>query len=185
MSAKNLFPFLIVLTLLIAGCSKDPCDELECVNGLCVDGTCECFGQWTGVECDDASCLGIECLNGGTCVSGNCECAFPFFGARCDSLIDARFRGLFDVSGDCTPFSYIITITSVPVQPGNMEVNNLEENGLPLDATVVSEVMLEIPTQTLNGVEYTGSVTFLSPSQLAIEYSVDQNPPCSILLDRI
>jgi len=47
---KNLL-FLLAMVLMV-GCSKeDPCTDLFCVNGECVDGRCECPGNYVGIEC--------------------------------------------------------------------------------------------------------------------------------------
>jgi len=41
-----------MITLIGVGCSKeDPCADLFCVNGECIDGKCECEGNYQGIEC--------------------------------------------------------------------------------------------------------------------------------------
>lgn len=47
-----LFAILGVLNLTGCGTSDDPCDEVDCVNGNCYDGTCECISSYTGEVCD-------------------------------------------------------------------------------------------------------------------------------------
>ncbi len=47
---KNLV--FISFLLLVASCS-DPCADVLCVNGECVDGTCNCAEGWQGADCSE------------------------------------------------------------------------------------------------------------------------------------
>lgn len=43
--------FLLLLALSIAAC-KNPCRDVQCFNGECTDGTCNCLFGYEGVACD-------------------------------------------------------------------------------------------------------------------------------------
>ena len=64
--------------LLLCGCSSDPCEELNCVNGQCVDGTCQCEEGFVGVTCNE-----LPCVNG-SFSNGECNCTTGSFGKLCD-----------------------------------------------------------------------------------------------------
>lgn len=68
---------VLTLSVLIA-CSSDPCEVANCVNGICIDGTCQCDEGFVGAQCDE-----LPCVNG-TTVNGKCECDVGYYGLLCD-----------------------------------------------------------------------------------------------------
>jgi len=47
---------LLLITILLFGCKKDPCKDVDCLNGgTCIDGTCQCAAGFEGSECDTES----------------------------------------------------------------------------------------------------------------------------------
>ncbi|MBT8189039.1 MAG: hypothetical protein HKN67_07335 [Saprospiraceae bacterium] len=48
---KILYSCFIMLALL-SSCSKDPCEDVNCVNGDCIEGTCNCLQGYEGLLCD-------------------------------------------------------------------------------------------------------------------------------------
>ncbi|HET8573405.1 MAG TPA: hypothetical protein VFL76_05995 [Edaphocola sp.] len=44
--------FAICAMVVFNSCEKDPCMDLNCKNGSCVDGLCQCPTGWEGAECD-------------------------------------------------------------------------------------------------------------------------------------
>ncbi|KAL7673330.1 hypothetical protein ACOME3_008192 [Neoechinorhynchus agilis] len=67
---------------------SDPCYNLNCNNGQCIDGVCQCSPGYMGELCDQIAdvCSGVECLNGGSCFDGGCLCISHFFGDHCELL---------------------------------------------------------------------------------------------------
>lgn len=54
MKILKLSILVLTLNLLFAACSTDPCEDVVCVNGDCIDGTCDCVEGFEGVNCDKA-----------------------------------------------------------------------------------------------------------------------------------
>ncbi|MCB0739256.1 MAG: calcium-binding EGF-like domain-containing protein [Bacteroidetes bacterium] len=51
---KNwLFGIAALFTLIFIGSCGSPCDNVECVNGQCIDGICDCERGYTGEKCDE------------------------------------------------------------------------------------------------------------------------------------
>lgn len=88
-----LFFFCFSIGLMISSCG-DPCDEVDCGTGTCVEGTCDCPDAYSGTNCEifDA-CFGVDC-GPGTCTDGTCDCPDGYSGANCET-----FDPCFDV--DC------------------------------------------------------------------------------------
>lgn len=52
----SLLPLLFGSLLLVAGCKKDPCKDVECLNGAsCTDGSCVCTSGYEGSNCGTES----------------------------------------------------------------------------------------------------------------------------------
>jgi len=50
---KNLL-FIFLSIFLIAGCGEsDPCDDIVCFQGDCINGACDCDPGWEGPSCDN------------------------------------------------------------------------------------------------------------------------------------
>lgn len=49
---------LLFSAAIYSGCTKtDPCDNITCKNGgTCVNGTCNCTGDYTGTYCETKTC---------------------------------------------------------------------------------------------------------------------------------
>jgi len=82
---KNLFFCLLAaMSIMIIGCNDDPCEDLNCGTGICVDGTCDCPDGFSGVNCEIQDlCFGIDC-GPGTCMDGTCDCPDGFSGDNCE-----------------------------------------------------------------------------------------------------
>ena len=77
MTTQRSFITAILLLLFFATCKDpDPCEDLDCVNGTCANGVCDCDPGYeldANGKCTVISCDGIDCVNG-TCVDGVCDC---------------------------------------------------------------------------------------------------------------
>lgn len=52
----NLFVFICCTAVFASSCGAgDPCETLDCVNGDCIDGSCDCETGWEGELCDKES----------------------------------------------------------------------------------------------------------------------------------
>jgi len=50
---KYLNQLLFIAVLVIAGCGEDdPCEDVVCGQGICVEGTCECPEGYEGASCE-------------------------------------------------------------------------------------------------------------------------------------
>lgn len=76
------------------GCEADPCKDLECGPGDCVDGICNCPDGFSGFNCEvNDLCFGLRCLNGNCDPdTESCNCNLNYFGESCDFLcVNGKF----------------------------------------------------------------------------------------------
>ncbi len=86
----GLFGLLVALGLTASfwQCKQDPCATVMCFNGICVDGTCQCFANYGGTNCE------LRCVNGQ--INGTaCECDEGWEGPSCETPINKRLEGLY------------------------------------------------------------------------------------------
>ena len=97
MKSLQLF-FLALLLGLFIGCEPDPCDDVACGPGNCVEGNCDCPDGFTGTHCEVELCFGVPCING-NCdpQTKSCNCEPNFYGERCDIYC---LNGEYE-NGDC------------------------------------------------------------------------------------
>jgi len=98
MKLLQLFLLVFLLGLLI-GCEQDnPCENVKCGPGDCVEGICDCPDGFSGVNCEIEECFGVDCING-NCdpQTETCNCDPNYFGESCDILC---VNGEFE-NGDC------------------------------------------------------------------------------------
>jgi len=65
------FFFLALLVGLFMGCEPDPCKDVECGPGDCVEGICDCPDGFAGISCEIELCFGLVCSN------GDCDSQLP------------------------------------------------------------------------------------------------------------
>jgi len=84
---------LLLLSLLVFSCG-DPCDDLDCGTGTCLDGVCDCPDGYSGTNCEIFDpCFNVNCGDNGTCVDGTCDCDDGYEGELCDTEVRAKFLG--------------------------------------------------------------------------------------------
>jgi hypothetical protein len=109
----SLGALVMALGLLVGtGCfQKDPCKNVDCNNGNCVDGTCECDPGYSGSDCSTLDpCYNVACDNG-DCVNGNCICDAGYEGDDCADGFNAKFVGTYFLNETCNtsgPASYSV-----------------------------------------------------------------------------
>lgn len=141
--------YLCFAVALFTACGDDPadpCADVDCgANGVCVDGTCDCEEGYSGANCEILDpCFNVDCGANGTCVDGTCDCEEGYYGEFCESLIQELFIGTWDgVDCDGDDYSIIISAGETPV---DLVILN---SGLEIAATIQSETMFEMPTQTI------------------------------------
>ena len=110
---KNIrsFSLCLLFAAFVYSCG-DPCDDVNCNNGTCLEGTCHCLEGWEGVNCNVKidPCLGINC-NNGTCNEAICNCDEGYEGEFCETEIREKYFGFYE--GDlsiCIPEAFAGTI---------------------------------------------------------------------------
>eukprot|EP01124_Arcella_intermedia_P025739 TRINITY_DN4671_c0_g1_i1.p1 TRINITY_DN4671_c0_g1~~TRINITY_DN4671_c0_g1_i1.p1 ORF type:complete len:1802 (+),score=396.26 TRINITY_DN4671_c0_g1_i1:379-5406(+) len=72
-------------------------------HGTCLNGTCYCFKEFSGVDCSTRTCYN-SCWNHGKCVDGNCQCD-DFFNTRINVNSSTYYRDyaviLYDPASAC------------------------------------------------------------------------------------
>lgn len=86
MNSLQLF-FLSLLLVLSIGCEPDPCEDVQCGSGACVEGSCHCPDGYLGVNCEIELCFGVVCSNG-VCdpLTESCNCDPNYYGEGCNVL---------------------------------------------------------------------------------------------------
>lgn len=93
----------LLLTLLAFTACKQPCKDVTCVHGACLEGNCLCNAGWTGPNCDVVDgCYARNC-NNGHCEDGACVCDALWDGNDCSETIAQKFVGNWSFAETCTP----------------------------------------------------------------------------------
>lgn len=150
--------------LLFSSC-KDECKSLNCVNGECVDGFCDCDEGWGGTKCEVADACAPECVNG-DCLGTKCICNPGWEGSVCDRRMTNKFVGQYQVNESCNSgnFTYFLFITESAASIDVIFFSNfydLNFQGVfdPVFAVVTNSVDITIPSQFVGGWQFSGTGT--------------------------
>ena len=180
----SLIGFAVVI-LVGSGCflKKDPCKDVICYNGECVDGECVCEAGYSGPNCSTFDpCYNTTCING-DCVNGTCDCDAGYEGANCGTPINSKFSGVYTLSENCVGAglrSYAVTVT-----PSSSSILQAKFTGLYGEAGVILTAIIDpngtsfsIPLQALNSVKqiesFSGSIS-ADGTLIEVEYAVYSN----------
>lgn len=97
----HLSSILLLLSLLAFTACKQPCKDVTCVHGACLEGNCLCNAGWTGPNCDEVDgCYARNC-NNGHCEDGACVCDALWDGNDCSETIAQKFVGNWAFTETC------------------------------------------------------------------------------------
>lgn len=170
----SLLTFFSFSLMTYIGCKKDPCEQVNCLNGgACNDGTCVCPTGYEGTFCENNTdpCQDIVCLNGGTCISGTCSCPNGYEGDSCQTLSRAKFIGEYTGNETCTigSDSYNVTFTGNS-NDKELVIGNLYNQGFALRCTVTGSTTFSF-SENQQGVAVTGNGS-INGNNLTIEYTL-------------
>jgi len=146
MKRSNVLQLLsFIFVLFLFSCSDN---GPECVNGVNVDGVCNCIEGWEGTLCDEEA--GPACVNG-VDIDGVCECLEGWEGELCDVEERAKFIGTWEgtLSG-CSIEIPILGEFDIPDLPISLMV----ENGTMI-TQVNTTLGMNMGTGTINGDTFT------------------------------
>ncbi|CAF5175988.1 unnamed protein product, partial [Rotaria magnacalcarata] len=95
--------------------APDPCSNIYCGSGECRNGICECYGGYTGSQCEIPPiaanlCADVNC-NYGSCEDGVCSCPKDYTGTFCETPITTPPPGPLVVTTIRVPLTPIVAIT--------------------------------------------------------------------------
>lgn len=160
--------------LLLTTSCKDDCKDVQCINGSCDEGFCNCFPGFTGNECETRICDTLVCMNDGECVNGVCECPEGFTGLNCETNLACQ--GLTCDNGgtcntttatcDCLPgysgdfCENVLTPTNLRITAVRIDDFPATNNGLGWDASDGPDIYFSINTGTApDNTEFTTNST--------------------------
>lgn len=119
---KNTIFYLCLLSLgFLLACEKDPCAELECLNGgQCLDGLCDCPEGYIGADCGIGldPCAQADCdpLRTDSCLAlsfseARCICIRGFEGDKCEDRWEDKFVGSYNASEVCNGTGELFPMT--------------------------------------------------------------------------
>lgn len=126
-------------------CSSDPCDDVICNNGDCIDGTCACDPGFEGVNCDQATpCFNVDCNNNGDCVDNLCNCDEGFEGVNCETELRAKFLGTWIGPNGCDLETQLIDLPDSI----SISIDRSDLNALAVEITINFQELGEFPPAT-------------------------------------
>jgi hypothetical protein len=164
---KLFFSFLLIG--IVFACN-DPCDDVDCGPGICVEGTCDCPDGFSGVNCEiEDLCFNSDCGNG-TCNqdTGDCDCDEGFEGNNCETRSLDRFLGswnnpAFECAGDTDDVTFVFT-----EGPTEIELNMFEAG----DPDVVFNIIYDGDSFTIEEMTFDG-ITVVGSGNLTSETTMD------------
>jgi hypothetical protein len=92
---------LMAMTFACMGCNRDKCKHVICVNGECIDGTCNCSTGYFGTDCNTVVNAGFAGGWAGTeeCIAGSDEYQVSM-AAEGSSLTNLTMVGFWGIEDD-------------------------------------------------------------------------------------
>jgi hypothetical protein len=170
MSFKNYVTFSFLFALLFnVGCKIDPCEDIECNNGIALQDAYDCFclcdRGWFGDNCDvEDACetQSIDCYNGGTCLNGECLCDLGFEGDTCEIVIKDYYLGNYNADLNCPPNSQNINFSIVDSSSEEATVLylvNIANQSLIAEGRIDENGNVVIPNQSNQTTSISGTIT--------------------------
>ena len=153
---KNIFALAFFLLLLTSSC-KDPCKDINCNNGVCLEGTCLCDDGFEGVNCDQrerAKFVGTWTgpLDCGGMLGSNEATIIVSEDPSADNglLFELAFEilDLEPLSGTVSGDIFFITSSAqtISIDPiGEVDVNIGGDGSFNEDGTVTAKIIVTIP----------------------------------------
>ena len=130
---KHLFGLLTAALLILSSCA-DPCSDTVCMNdGVCTEGICECTYEYSGTDCADESRVVMSGTYIGTSTTT--------FGPLTDTIV-------ISISGT--------NVSDITIDDAALATYMLGQN---ISGELATRTTFTIPTQTIQGTEYSGSAT--------------------------
>jgi hypothetical protein len=165
---------------LTAGCGEnDPCEDVQCNNGTCIDGACDCAPGYSGSDCSVFDpCHNVTCVNG-NCVNGACDCDPGYEGQNCGTTVNAKFSGAYVMTESCSvtgSATYAVAVAPKSGGPSEAHFNGLGQMAQSLVTAQVNAngTDFTIQRQAIGGgleIFGTGNIT-LDGNTITLSYTI-------------
>lgn len=177
-TSTHSYLMLLLLTIgLLSGC-KQPCKDVSCAHGACMEGNCLCNAGWTGPNCDQVDqCYQRTCVNG-YCADGSCVCD-PFYeGNTCSTPVNEKFIGNWSFSETCTQSGQgggSIIVQGLPGSLVEFRISNIWSSGTVTASVGTDRQTFSIARQLVTwgyDLESTSATISADGKTIAIAYAV-------------
>ncbi len=162
---KQLLLLLASILLLILGSCKEPCEDINCNAGDCIEGICNCDDGYDGTNCENE----IRAKYYGTWTGPN----------MCDSTIGIDFDSI----------TLTISESEVSINDLTMEVSVQGDFDVPLppeNATLFGNAFETGPSMVDIGfavITFSSDGIFKSPDDMSLDFVITADEPLPITLN--